>query len=281
MEHLERSCGVPFTRWVDAVVTSDDDGVGASKPEPDVPSRAVQALGLHPLQCAMVGDTIYDAEAAFRAGLAFLGISSGLYSESELTLAGARGVWSGPEELLRNLGGAMALASPGRSTPALPAIESLMRCALGIARNGVDRGEVPSGAVIGKPDGTAIQAAHGRVRERRNLTAHAVTEACAGLVTPPFERREMTVLVTTLEPCAMCLGAAREAGVDAVAYGLPRPEMTAEKRYSLVMALPGPSLRVCGGVMESECRDLWRAWWNRNPDETAHRAFAARVLGLK
>ena len=42
-----------------------------SKPAPDVIEQAAQSIGLAPADCVMVGDTIYDAQAAKKAGSAF------------------------------------------------------------------------------------------------------------------------------------------------------------------------------------------------------------------
>src|SRR5262249_5244110 len=59
------SAGVDFTKHVDVTVTADD--AGASKSAPDVVLVAVDKLGLPPAECAMVGDTPFDAEACVRA----------------------------------------------------------------------------------------------------------------------------------------------------------------------------------------------------------------------
>jgi HAD superfamily hydrolase (TIGR01549 family) len=62
-------------RRLDALVNKDD--VEASKPEPDVVLAAVSKLGLTPAECAMVGDTPFDAIAARRAGVVTLGVLCG------------------------------------------------------------------------------------------------------------------------------------------------------------------------------------------------------------
>lgn len=83
----------------DVKVTAED--AGASKPDPDSISRAVRNLGLKPAQCVMVGDTPYDAGAARRASVAFIGLRCGGWRDKELQPAIA--VYSGPAELLSAL----------------------------------------------------------------------------------------------------------------------------------------------------------------------------------
>lgn len=78
-----------------AVVTGRD--VDASKPSPDLVElaleRAMAGTG------ALVGDAVWDVEAARRAGIACIGLRSGGISEAELTQAGAVAVYDGPRDL--------------------------------------------------------------------------------------------------------------------------------------------------------------------------------------
>ena len=86
-------------RVFDVKVTAED--ARASKPDPDSISRAVRNLGLKPAQSVMVGDTPYDANAARRASVAFIGLRCGGWRDKELQPAIA--VYSGPADLLRAL----------------------------------------------------------------------------------------------------------------------------------------------------------------------------------
>jgi len=96
------SAGVDFTKQVDVVTTADD--AGASKPEPDVVLAAVDKLGLPPAECAMVGDTPFDAEACVRAGVTCWGVAcGGCHPAEALRAAGAAQVWGDPAELLDHL----------------------------------------------------------------------------------------------------------------------------------------------------------------------------------
>lgn len=82
-----------------AATTSSDD-VDASKPEPDIFGTALQKVGIEPADAMVVGDTPYDVEAALRAGVPAVGLTSGPFSEERLRDAGAIAVYAGIADLL-------------------------------------------------------------------------------------------------------------------------------------------------------------------------------------
>jgi HAD superfamily hydrolase (TIGR01549 family) len=86
---------------VHAVVSAED--VERSKPSPEIVQKAVEAAGVSPERCVMVGDTVYDAQAAVAAGVRPVGVRCGGISEAELRDAGARAVYGNPAELLEAL----------------------------------------------------------------------------------------------------------------------------------------------------------------------------------
>jgi phosphoglycolate phosphatase-like HAD superfamily hydrolase len=92
----------------DVVTTASD--ADDPKPEPDVLHVALRKLGLGPADAALVGDTIYDGQTAGRAGVPFLGVATGVWTEADLRDAGARAVYAGPAALLARLGEALAAA---------------------------------------------------------------------------------------------------------------------------------------------------------------------------
>ena len=80
-----------------AVVTSDD--VDGSKPAPDLVEETLRRLdGVE--SAVFVGDTVYDVEAAARAGLGCIALRSGGFGTAELRDAGAVRVESLPSDLL-------------------------------------------------------------------------------------------------------------------------------------------------------------------------------------
>jgi len=72
-----------------------------SKPDPDIMQAALRKLALPAARCVMVGDTPYDAEAAQRAGLAFVGVRCGGWSDADLHPA--IGVYRDAADLLRHV----------------------------------------------------------------------------------------------------------------------------------------------------------------------------------
>lgn len=103
------SAGVDLRSMADVVVTKSD--AEASKPAPDVVVAAVEKLGLSPAQCAMVGDTVYDAQACQAAGVVFIGVLSGGNSEAALLETGARAVFRDVAHLLVELDRALEIVS--------------------------------------------------------------------------------------------------------------------------------------------------------------------------
>ena len=80
---------------VDDWTTSAD--VEATKPEPDLVQAAVDKAGGG--EAVMVGDSVWDCEAAKRAGLATVAVLTGGFSEAELLEAGASQVVESIAEL--------------------------------------------------------------------------------------------------------------------------------------------------------------------------------------
>jgi HAD superfamily hydrolase (TIGR01509 family) len=84
----------------DGWTTSAD--VEATKPEPDLVRAAVEKAGGG--DAVMVGDSIWDVEAAGRAGLETVAVLTGGFSEAELRDAGAGWVFDSIEALRKGLG---------------------------------------------------------------------------------------------------------------------------------------------------------------------------------
>lgn len=71
-----------------------------SKPDPEMVQRAMDWVGVEPIETVMVGDTTYDMEMAGNAGVEALGVSWGYHQADELSAAGAARVLESAEELL-------------------------------------------------------------------------------------------------------------------------------------------------------------------------------------
>jgi HAD superfamily hydrolase (TIGR01549 family) len=85
---------------VDGWTTSAD--VDRTKPEPDLVKAAIEMAGTD--DAVMVGDSVWDCEAAKRAGIPSIGVLTGGYSADELSDAGASRVFESIEELRGDLG---------------------------------------------------------------------------------------------------------------------------------------------------------------------------------
>jgi HAD superfamily hydrolase (TIGR01509 family) len=85
-----------------ATVTSSADAA-SSKPDPDILQAALQQSGVDASRSIMVGDTVWDVEAAARAGLPCIGVLTGGICGSELTAAGAVAIYDDVAALLAGL----------------------------------------------------------------------------------------------------------------------------------------------------------------------------------
>jgi phosphoglycolate phosphatase-like HAD superfamily hydrolase len=75
-----------------SAVTSADD-VETAKPEPGVVHSALDKAGAAAPESFLIGDTVWDVEAAGRAGVRCIGVLSGGVSEAELRGAGAIAIY--------------------------------------------------------------------------------------------------------------------------------------------------------------------------------------------
>jgi HAD superfamily hydrolase (TIGR01509 family) len=85
---------------VDDWTTSAD--VERTKPQPDLVHAALDKAGAEG-DTLLIGDTVWDVEAAARAGVETLAVLTGGFSEAELRDAGAKDVFTSVEELRQSL----------------------------------------------------------------------------------------------------------------------------------------------------------------------------------
>jgi HAD superfamily hydrolase (TIGR01509 family) len=94
---------------VDAMATSED--VDRSKPSPDIVQVALEKIApISASRCVFVGDTPWDAQAARRAGVMALGISSPVFNENELRMAGCQHVFASIADLRHDYEQLLSLA---------------------------------------------------------------------------------------------------------------------------------------------------------------------------
>lgn len=103
--------------------------------------------------------------------------------------------------------------------------EELMEIALREAAIAGAAGEVPIGALVVNNDGSVLSSTHNRREELADPTAHAEILALREAATKLGSwRLQGCTLVVTLEPCAMCAGAAVNSRLQRIVYGAPDPK---------------------------------------------------------
>ena len=145
------------------------------------------------------------------------------------------------------------------SVVADPPFEKAMRLALEQAALAAGEGEVPVGAVLLDSDGNPVDADHNRPRQLNDPTAHAEMLLLSRVSRHRSHGRlEGHTLVATLEPCAMCAGAAVLARLDRIVYGTP--DLKAGACWSLYNIPQDRRLNhhidLVAGVLEAECAEL-------------------------
>jgi tRNA(adenine34) deaminase len=136
--------------------------------------------------------------------------------------------------------------------------ELFMSAAIGEARAALEQGERPHGAaaVLGE---ALVASGHEEVAARNDPTAHAVVvtlrEAAQRLGTCSLAG--MTVF-STVEPCAMCVGALLEADADCLVYAVP--DLVAGAAGSVVQLANNPALPrrvdLISGILRADAAEL-------------------------
>jgi len=138
--------------------------------------------------------------------------------------------------------------------------ESFMREALKEARRAFEEDEVPIGAVI-VCDQRIIARAHNLTERLTDVTAHAEMQAftaAANFLGGKY-LSDCTLFVT-VEPCAMCAGAAFWTQIGRVVFGA-RDE---KRGYTLLKApVLHPTTKVTSGTLEQECSALMKEFFRK------------------
>jgi tRNA(adenine34) deaminase len=136
--------------------------------------------------------------------------------------------------------------------------EDFMREAFEQARQAIDAGEVPIGAVV-VIDGQIVARAFNQPIRAVDPTAHAEVLALRAAAQHVGNYRLTgATLYVTVEPCLMCVGALVHARVKAVVFGVVEPRSGALVSTVRGHEIAGLNHRVTvtGGVLETKCRDL-------------------------
>lgn len=156
------------------------------------------------------------------------------------------------------------VASPAMGGPAVTdADDAAMALALDEARAALAHGDVPVGAVV-LVGGEVVARRHNEREATDDPTAHAevlaLRDAAAAL---GRWRLDDATLVVTLEPCAMCAGAAVSARLGRIVFGAP--DLKAGATGSLYNLCADPRLNhevpVTAGVRGDEAAALLTAFF--------------------
>ena len=131
--------------------------------------------------------------------------------------------------------------------------EQYMRRALDEARQALEEGEIPIGAVV-VAKGRIISRAHNQTETLNDVTAHAEMLAITA-ASNALGGKYLTdcTLYVTVEPCPMCAGAIGWAQVPRIVYG------AADEKRGYRCFAPNvlhPRANAIGGILEEECRQL-------------------------
>ena len=153
----------------------------------------------------------------------------------------------------------------------------LMRHALDLARTAMRVGEVPIAAVVALDD-RIIGWGWNELNAKRDRTMHAEIAAfrdAAGRY--PVDTKNLT-LVSTLEPCVMCFGAALLSGVSKIIYALPAPADGGASRVSKPTSPEAQWPTIVGDVLRDEAHALFEQWLGDHPEDDAQRQFVSQLL---
>ena len=146
--------------------------------------------------------------------------------------------------------------------------EEWMRLAIAEAKLSLAHNDIPIGALI-ISNGEIIASRHNERELQGDPTAHAevlaIRDAAKALGT---SRLDGATLVTTLEPCPMCAGAALVARISHVVFGAEDPK--AGSLGSLYQLGGDPRLNhefaVTPRVLQEECGDLLTKFFSNKRD---------------
>ncbi|MBR4925944.1 MAG: nucleoside deaminase [Prevotella sp.] len=138
--------------------------------------------------------------------------------------------------------------------------EQYMRRALDEARQALEEGEIPIGAVV-VAGRRIISRAHNQTETLHDVTAHAEMLAITA-ASNALGGKYLTdcTLYVTVEPCPMCAGAIGWAQVPRIVYG------TADEKRGYRRYAPNvlhPRANAVGGILEEECRQLMLEFFKR------------------
>ncbi len=130
-------------------------------------------------------------------------------------------------------------------------LEAFMREALALAEEAGQAGEMPIGALL-VIDGEVISRGQARHQSRRSQLAHAELEALESGGERLWSNYERALLISTLQPCPMCLGAAVMADVPHIIFAAHDALVGSEQTVETSAYVRRHITTWLGGVLETE-----------------------------
>jgi len=146
------------------------------------------------------------------------------------------------------------------SNPTLSAMndDQAMHLALEEARAAMEHEDVPVGALV-IVENEVVSSRHNERQLTGDPTAHAEILALRDAATHLGTwRLDAATLVTTLEPCPMCAGAALNARIKHVIFGAHDPKAGATETLYNLLADPrlNHEAQITSGVLADECAEI-------------------------
>lgn len=138
-----------------------------------------------------------------------------------------------------------------------------MKKAIEEARMALKKDEIPIGAII-VVDNRVIAKGHNLTELLTDVTAHAEMQAitaAANYLGGKFLKN--CTLYVTIEPCQMCAGALYWSQISRVVYGAGDNK----RGYSAMGAQLHPKTSVSAGILESECAELMKIFFQSRRKE--------------
>ena len=147
---------------------------------------------------------------------------------------------------------------------------AFMALAFAAAKRAVEQGSRPFGAVLVK-DGKVLAEFSNCEMTTGDVTKHAETGLISAF-SPKIDSATFAqcTLYTSSEPCTMCCGAIRFAGIGRVVYGVTESQFVKLIREQViehpldskeVFARTAPQVQVLGPLMEAEGLTLHESYW--------------------
>lgn len=158
-----------------------------------------------------------------------------------------------------------------------------MQLALRQASAAAQAGEVPVGAVVVRA-GQVVATGHNAPLGRHDPTAHAEVNAMrAAAQALGNYRLDDCTLYVTLEPCAMCSGAALHARLKRVVFGATEPKTGAAGSVLNLFAHQqiNHQTQVEGGVLAEDCAQLLQSFFEQRRAQQQHTKVPLREDALR